>query len=94
MKDTEGNVSVSVAATPNMASAKETLAAYGKKAEWDEETGQYYGEYEKGGATYRVWLEDEDEFGQPYTYVEPSHYMMRTQILDGSQVTPSTVEVS
>lgn len=26
---------------------------------WDEETGQYYGEYESNGAMYKMWLEDE-----------------------------------
>lgn len=27
---------------------------------WDEETGQYYGEYEANGYTYKMWLEEEE----------------------------------
>ena len=26
---------------------------------WQEETGQYYGEYKSEGATYKIWLEEE-----------------------------------
>lgn len=37
-----------------------------------------------------VWLEGEDDLGETYKYMEPSHYLMRTQILEGSQVTPSS----
>jgi len=32
----------------------------GIEPEWDEETGQYYGEYEKNGSIYKIWLEEED----------------------------------
>lgn len=28
--------------------------------EWNDETEQYYGEYESGGAVYKMWLEDEN----------------------------------
>lgn len=31
----------------------------GAKASWDEETGQYYTEYENGGKTYKIWIENE-----------------------------------
>ncbi|WP_192929714.1 glycosyl hydrolase family 18 protein [Alkaliphilus serpentinus] len=37
---------------------------------WNEESGQYYAEYEKDGKTYRVWLEDERSLALKTTLVE------------------------
>ncbi|MBP5159747.1 MAG: hypothetical protein ILP10_05545 [Lachnospiraceae bacterium] len=65
----DGSVSVSVAATPDMKTAKETLAAYGVEPEWDEETGQYYGEYTSKGARYRMWLEEEESLTRKVTLI-------------------------
>lgn len=31
----------------------------GAQAEWDDKTGQYYVEYENGGKTYKIWIENE-----------------------------------
>lgn len=35
------------------------LSVNGVEPVWDDETGQYYGEYEKDGSTYRIWLEED-----------------------------------
>lgn len=36
---------------------------------WDEEIGQYYGEYEKEGVRYRCWLEEERSIEQKINFV-------------------------
>lgn len=43
----------------SMANAENLLKDNGITPAWDEETSQYYGEYEKDGATYKIWLEEE-----------------------------------
>lgn len=35
------------------------LKQNGVKPVWDDETGQYYGEFESGDSVYKIWLEDE-----------------------------------
>lgn len=56
----DGSVALTVEANPGMDMAAETLAAYGVTPEFDDETGQYYGEYTRGDALYRIWLEEEE----------------------------------
>lgn len=43
-----------------MSVAENTFQVNGVEPEWDEETGQYYGEYEKDSITHKMWLEEED----------------------------------
>ncbi len=43
-----------------MSRAQALLKDNGIEPKWDEEAGQYYGEYEKDGSTYKIWLEEED----------------------------------
>ncbi|MBO6149532.1 MAG: SH3 domain-containing protein [Lachnospiraceae bacterium] len=43
-----------------MAEAKKALSDHGATASWDDASGCNYGEYESGGARYRIWLEDAD----------------------------------
>ena len=38
--------------------AKNTIIENNAKVVWDEESGQFYAEYQKDGARYRLWLED------------------------------------
>ena len=42
----------------SMLKAAALLEEHGAELTWDEELGQYYGEYEEDGSTYRIWLED------------------------------------
>lgn len=42
-----------------MSNADSLLEDNGVKTKWDEETKQYYGQYESDGATYKMWLEEE-----------------------------------
>lgn len=41
-----------------MSKAKRLLTENGAELVWDDEIGQYYGEYEVDGTLYRIWLED------------------------------------
>lgn len=41
-----------------MDAAKSLLSEHGVTPEWQEELGQYYGQYEADGSTWRIWLED------------------------------------
>ncbi|MBP3702035.1 MAG: hypothetical protein J6I64_09090 [Lachnospiraceae bacterium] len=41
-----------------MSKAKRLLAEHQAELVWDDEIGQYYGEYEEDGTLYRIWLED------------------------------------
>lgn len=42
-----------------MEQAANVLKQNGVKPVWDDETGQYYGEFESGDSVYKIWLEDE-----------------------------------
>lgn len=42
-----------------MASADNLLKDNGVKAKWDQDSGCYYGEFTKGGATYQIWKEED-----------------------------------
>lgn len=42
-----------------MSAAESVLREHGASSKWDEETGQYYAQYKEGGATYKIWLEEE-----------------------------------
>lgn len=41
-----------------MGTAKNLLLDHQAELVWDDEVGQYYGEYEEEGTLYRIWLED------------------------------------
>lgn len=43
----------------SMNAARNLLLENEVEPSWDEETGQYYGEYTKDGTTYRIWMEEE-----------------------------------
>lgn len=47
-----------------MDSADKVLADNSVVPEWNEEAGQYYAEYEAGGSTYKIWLEEEESIEQ------------------------------
>ncbi len=55
----DGVTVLKVERTPGMADAAAILKENGVEAEWDETTCQYYAEFDKDGAHYRIWLEDE-----------------------------------
>jgi spore germination protein YaaH len=44
----------------SMTSAEKTLEGNNATKSWDQATGQYYAEYEKDGAKYKIWLEEEE----------------------------------
>lgn len=54
-EDASGTSSQSV----GIASAKEWVESNQVQLYWQEELGQYYGELEKDGATYSIWMEEE-----------------------------------
>lgn len=56
--DEDGTLKVT-AESYGMTSSWNKMKDAGVKPEWDDETEQYYGEYESGGAVYKMWLEDE-----------------------------------
>jgi len=56
----DGKITVTNAAVINMETAKQQLAANNSTPVWDDTSGQYYAEYSKGGALYKLWLEDEN----------------------------------
>lgn len=43
-----------------MEGVKDFIESNGIVLNWDEESGQYYGEIEKEGKTYKIWVENED----------------------------------
>ena len=54
-KESNGNVISSVV---NIANVNNLIPSNATKT-WDEDLQQYYVEYKKGGATYKIWVEDE-----------------------------------
>lgn len=60
-KVTDGKLKLSSEAY-SMQNAINFLQDNGVEPTWNEETGQFYGEFESDGTTYRVWLEEETSF--------------------------------
>lgn len=52
-----------------MQAAEAELSRNGVTAEWDETVRQYYAEYEKGEATYKIWLEEADSLREKLSYI-------------------------
>ncbi|MDF2609933.1 MAG: glycoside hydrolase family 18 [Lachnospiraceae bacterium] len=60
-KETPENGSVKVTSDAYaMSYGEELLRNNGVEPVWDEAAGQYYGEYEKEGSLYKIWLEEEE----------------------------------
>jgi len=60
-KEVTDNGSVVVSSEAySMSNAANLLQDNGVELVWDEETGQYFGQYVKDGATYKMWLEEEE----------------------------------
>lgn len=53
-----------------MAAAEAELERNGVTAEWDETVRQYYAEYKKGSATYKIWLEETDSLKEKLSYIK------------------------
>lgn len=53
-----------------MATAAAELKRNGVTPEWDETARQYYAEYEKEGATYRIWMEEADSLREKLLYIK------------------------
>ena len=58
-KAKDGSVKVSSPKTISMRNIKGEVEANSGNPVWDQESGQFYAEYEKDGFKYRVWMEDE-----------------------------------
>lgn len=61
---TEDGTAVSIAETPFMSAQDKLLSDNDVTAVWDEATAQYYVEYEKDGAKYRMWMEEETSIAE------------------------------
>ena len=55
----DGKIKVTQNAVLSMKKAKERIKANNAILQWNQESGQTYAEYKKGGAIYKIWLEDE-----------------------------------
>lgn len=60
----DGVTILGVERTPGMKDAAAILKENNVEAEWDEETCQYYAEYDKEEAHYRIWLEEATSLGE------------------------------
>jgi len=56
----------------SMSNAANLLKDNGVELVWDEETGQFFGEYVKGGATYKMWLEEEESIEAKMKLIDQS----------------------
>lgn len=54
----------------SMANQEKLISANGIEPVWDEETGQYYAEYEKDGITYEIWLEEESSIEEKMKLID------------------------
>lgn len=70
-EETLGNGKVKVSSKAyGMAKIRELLAENQGTILWDEKAGQYYGEYQLEGKTYRVWLEDSRSLALKATLID------------------------
>ncbi len=58
--DKDGKIKVSNPKVLSMEDAKKLVKENNAPVTWDEKSGQFYAEYKKDNATYKVWLEDEN----------------------------------
>ena len=56
----------------SMSGAQSILDDRGVKPSWDTATGQYYAEYQEGGATFQIWLEEEKSIEEKLKVVTQS----------------------
>ncbi len=62
-KETKSGDGVKVSSEAyNMVNAAKLMQDKGVTLEWNEEIGQYYGQYKEDNATYKMWLEDEKSY--------------------------------
>ncbi len=54
----------------SMSTSKQLLANHGITPIWDEELGQYYGEYMSDGCRYMVWVEEETSIGRKMKLIQ------------------------
>lgn len=59
VKTKSGEKKVTSPGAYGMSAAESLLRENGASSKWDEKTGQYYAQYKKDGATYKIWLEEE-----------------------------------
>lgn len=59
-KGLDGKIKVTQNAVLSMEEAKQRIKENKAMVRWDEKSGQYYAEYKKGEAVYKLWLEDEN----------------------------------
>ncbi|MDF2587300.1 MAG: glycoside hydrolase family 18 [Anaerocolumna sp.] len=69
--DANGTITVSSEAY-SMTNAQNLLKDHGVTPEWDEETAQYYGQYESDGATFKMWLEEEESIEAKMKLIDQS----------------------
>lgn len=62
-KNTDGSITLTSKAV-GMDAAKEILDNNSAPIMWNEELGQYYGSFEDGDVTVKIWLEDENSIGE------------------------------
>ena len=65
--------------TVSMKRTDKVLEQFGAEAKWDSKTGQNYAQWEKDGATYKIWLEDEKS-------IEEKLKVMKANKLAGTSV--------
>ena len=70
MESEENGVKKQTSEALAMATAEAELKRNGVTAEWDEQTRQYYAEYEKNSATYKIWLEETDSLREKLSYIK------------------------
>lgn len=70
METEENGVKKLTSEALGMATAETELSRNGVTTEWDETTRQYYAEYEKGNATYKIWLEEADSLREKLLYIK------------------------
>lgn len=56
----------------SMTNGMNVLKNNGVEPVWDEETKQYYGEYEKDGAVYKIWLEEDESIEAKLKVIDAS----------------------
>lgn len=54
----------------SMANQDKLISVNGLELTWDEETGQYYSQYEKDGITYEIWFEEESSIEEKMKLVD------------------------
>lgn len=68
--DSDGKIKVTHVEAPSMEKARAIIEENDAQVVWDDESGQFYAEFEKDGAKYKIWIESAESINLKSSLVQ------------------------